>query len=658
MKIEKDRDMAAEYIWHMNLEDVTWRSVASGPGFWQDLQQRTRNVTLKIEYEQLERTGRLDSLRCDWKEGNPKKPHFFWDSDIAKWIEAASYSLGQEKDSELEGKVDEIVDLIAAAQKPDGYFNVYFTVVEPGKRFTNLKEKHELYCLGHLIEAAVAWQEATGKTDLLAITSKYADYICERFGTAPGQIRGYDGHPEIELALVKLYRATGDRKYLALCEFFVDERGREPSFFIQECERRGQPPAEQKHRNDPQGTFAYYQAHRPIREQTAVVGHAVRAMYLYSGMADLVAENSDRPLYETCNALWDDLVQRKMYITGGIGQNPKGERFTYEYDLPNDTAYNETCASIGLFFFAFRMMKLRPSGAYGDVMERCLYNTILGGASGKGDRFFYSNPLATHPLAYRNRGEDQLHITLGRQEWFDVACCPPNFARLMLSLNGYIYLKGNDSVFVNLYVNSETQLHLGECACVLRQESDYPWKPDIRFRLSMSRPGTFALHFRIPAWSGRFALLVNGAALEAPEVQDGFARVHRTWHDGDFVELRLDMHVRKTEARPEVSADCGRIALERGPIVYCFEEADNGGNLDDLTLGNGVIHEKYDPDLPGGIVKLTMEGTRRAREGWAGSNLYREKEEGKERVTLTAIPFYGRHNRSLGEMLVWIRSQD
>ncbi len=443
--------MTAEYLRQICLKDISWHDVCIGPGFWQKIQGRTNAVTLKIEYEQLQRTGRLDSLKCEWKEGDRNKPHFFWDSDIAKWIEAASYSLGQGKNLELENQVDRIIDLIAKAQAADGYLNTYFTTVEPGKRFTNLKEKHELYCLGHLIEAAVAWHEATGKSNLLDIVSKYADFVYESFGAGVGQIRGYDGHPEIELALVKLYRTTRNRKYLELSEFFVNERGTKPSFFLQECEKRGQPASEQKHRIDSQGSFAYYQAHRPVREQTAVVGHAVRAMYLYSGMADLVAENSDASLYEASSNLWEDLIRHKIYITGGIGQSPKGERFTYEYDLPNDTAYNETCASIGLFFFAFRMMKLKPSGLFVDVMERCLYNTILGGASLEGDRFFYSNPLSTHPLAYKNSTEERIHITLGRQEWFDVACCPPNYARLMLSLNGYIYLREKDGLFVNLY---------------------------------------------------------------------------------------------------------------------------------------------------------------------------------------------------------------
>ena len=650
--------MVSKYLPVQHLDEITWNRVTIGPGFWQNIQQRTNEVTLKIEYEQLQRTGRIDSLKCEWKPEDPNKPHYFWDSDIAKWIEAVSYSLARGRNPELESLVDNIVDLMAKAQSDDGYFNIYFSVVEPGKRFTNLKEKHELYCLGHLIEAAVAYREATGKSKLLEIVSRYADLAHATFGKQAGQIRGYDGHPEIELALVKLHRATDDSKYLELCEFFVDERGAEPSFFLLECEQRGQPPAEQKHRHDPQGSFAYYQAHIPVRSQESVVGHAVRAMYLYSGMADLVFENSDASLYEACVRLWRDLLRGKLYVTGGIGQSPRGERFSWEYDLPNDTAYNETCASIGLFFFAFRMMKLKPSGSFGDVMERCLYNTILGGSSLEGDRFFYSNPLSTNPLAYSNSTEERMHITLGRQEWFDVACCPPNFARLVLSLNGYVYLKENNHLFINLFINSTLDTRLNGIDLRIRQESNYPWNSDIKFTLSLERPGEFTLHFRIPAWSEGFGILVNGEEFTGAIVNDGFASISRQWRDGDAVDLRLPMRVRKIEARPEVPQDCGRVALERGPMVYCFEEADNGKDLHDLTLGEGIIQEQHDHELLGGIVKLTMEGRRRVKRNWAIEDLYREKEDGSERTVLTAIPFYSRHNRTLGEMLVWIKSQD
>ncbi|MFA6507002.1 MAG: beta-L-arabinofuranosidase domain-containing protein [Treponemataceae bacterium] len=650
--------MPDDYIHQKHLEEIPWHHAVIRKGFWQEIQQRTDKTTLQIEYEQLRRTGRLDSLKCEWKEGDPKRPHFFWDSDIAKWIEAASYSLGAGRNQDLENQVDEIVDLIDGAQASDGYFNIYFTVVEPGKRFTNLKEQHELYCLGHLIEAAIAYREATGKRKLLDIVSKYSDLVCACFGTESGRIRGYDGHPEIELALVKLFRATGNRKYLELATFFIDERGADPSFFIQECERRGVPEADQKHRADAQGTFAYYQAHCPIRKQPTVVGHAVRAMYLYTGIADLISENSDTSLYEACSRFWDDLVRHKLYITGGIGQNPKGERFTYEYDLPNDTAYNETCASIGLFFFAHKMMKLNPSGSYGDVMERCLYNTILGGASLNGDLFFYANPLSSNPLAFLNRSEESKHITLGRQAWFDVACCPPNYARLVLSLNGYLYLKEKDNLYVNLYVNSTLETRLDDIDIRLTQESKYPWESKIHFNVSLSRPTDFALHLRIPSWSDGYEIRVNGEKVENVRIEDGFFALRRHWSDGDSIDLLLPMRVRKIMARPEVAHDCGRVALERGPVVYCFEEADNGKNLHDLTLGDGNIEEHFDRQLLGEIVTLTMKGTRRTLKSWPTEDLYREKEDMREQVVLTAIPFYSRHNRTLGEMLTWIKSQD
>ncbi len=636
--------------------EIIWKDTNITEGFWEEIQRRILQVTLPIEYEQCLKTGRISALECDWKPGDPYQPHFFWDSDIAKWIEAASYSLALCWDESLIEKVDKIVDSIEKAQQEDGYFNIYYTVVEPGQRFTYLKRMHELYCLGHMIEGAVAYHQVTGKTKLLDIVSRYADLLCTLFGSGEGQIRGYDGHPEIELALVKLYKTTGQQKYLTLSKFFVDERGTSPSFFEKECEQRGEPEENRKYRFDMQGMYAYYQAHMPVREQTRAVGHAVRAMYLYSGMADVATYTDDASLHHACKTLWDNVVQRQMYVTGGIGPNPSGERFTYDYNLPNSMAYNETCASIGLFMFTYRMMLTSPHGEYGDVMERCLYNNILGGVSLSGDRFYYANPLSAHPAAYQNMNEDRSHITLMRQKWFEVACCPPNLARLMMSLSGYIYIHNQSSLIVNLFINSSTDVTLNDTKVTVSQQSNYPWEPSINIAVAPAKPCTFTLQLRLASWSKKYQIKINGMLYEEYILKDGFLCITREWNPTDVVELLLDMHVRRIEARPEVTADCGRIALERGPIVYCFEETDNGKNLEDITLTTDVIQEVYSPDLLGGIVALTMTGYQRTTQDWPQQQLYREQENGEQKMALTAIPFYSRLNRTSGEMIVWIKS--
>ena len=389
--------------------------------FWSPRQTVNRSVTLPIEYDQCRQTGRIDAWKLDWKPGQPNPPHIFWDSDVGKWIEAVAYSLATHPDKKQERLVDDVVALMAKAQHSDGYLNVHFTVVEPEKRWTNLADCHELYCAGHLIEGAVAYFEATGKRQFLDIVSRYADYIAQVFGRGPGQKRGYCGHPEIELALVKLYRATGRQRYLDLAKYFIDERGQEPNYFRQNAPQR----------ND---DYSYCQAHEPVRKQDQVVGHAVRAMYLYCGTADVAHETADETLLPALRKLWRHLTRTRLYVTGGIGSTRQNEGFTFDYDLPSETAYCETCAAVGLVFWSHRLLQLTGAGEFADVMERALYNSCISGVSLDGRRFFYANPLAVYPATTRDE-----FVSAERREWFDCACCPPNIARLIASVGQYFY---------------------------------------------------------------------------------------------------------------------------------------------------------------------------------------------------------------------------
>ncbi len=638
---------------------IKWNNVNILNGFWSNIQNTILDVTLPIEYKQCESTGRISSLKLEWRQGQPQKPHFFWDSDIAKWVEAVSYSLALRKDQALIDRVDQIVDMIENAQQEDGYFNVYYTVVEPGNRFTYLKRMHELYCAGHLIEAAVAYYDATGKRKFLDLMCKYADLLYETFGASPGKICGYDGHEEIELALVKLYRITGNEKYLELSRFFIDERGKSPLFFDTECDQRGESPEDRKYRADGQGIYSYYQSHVPVREQNKAVGHAVRAMYLYCGMVDVAAETGDRELLEACERLWKNVTGRQMYITGGIGPNPVGERFTFDHDLPNYMAYNETCASIGLLFWAHRLLLINRDGKYADVMERCLFNNILGGVSLSGDRFYYSNPLAANPGAYENMNEERSHISLMRQEWFEVACCPPNLARLVMSLGEYIYSAAGDKIYVNLYINSSTEFEISDSRVSVSQSSGYPWDGNIKLTVEPQHSLEFELNVRIPQWCDHFEIRVNNETLDYSGcIHKGFAGINRLWKKDDIVEVRIDMPVRRTEARPEVIYNCGRIALERGPIVFCIEEEDNGANLSDITITGDDIKEEFDSGLLNGVMVLKATGKRRKIKEWPEETLYRKAVNNTEKIEIKAIPFYSRLNRKPGEMLVWIKAEE
>ncbi len=629
------------------IEPVPFTQVSIEDDFWAPRQKINRDVTLNVQYEQLKSTGRLDAWT--WKAGEPNQPHIFWDSDVAKWIEAGAYSLALHPDGQLEERIDAYIDAAAAAQEPDGYLNSHFIHVEPEKRWTNLRDWHELYCAGHLIEAAVAYYQATGKRKLLDVMCRYADLIDRTFGPNDGQMRGYPGHEEIELALVKLYRVTEEPRYLKLAQFFVEERGRQPHYYVIEAEQR-----DEKTKQSWVGDFSYNQANVPVREQTEVRGHAVRAGYFYAGVTDVGAELGDESLVQASKRLWNNLTQRRMYITGGVGPTHQNEGFTIDYDLPNESAYAETCASIALIFWAQRMLHVDPRRRYADVLERALYNCVLSGESLSGDAFFYTNRLAVYPPMepFTPGG-----VGARRSDWFGCACCPPNLARLLASLGGYVYSKSEDALWVHLYVGSSVKLQLAGQEISLRQETDYPWNGQIQLKLWLNKPARFALMLRIPRWCPKARLLVNGEKVALGKVTSkGYARIERKWHDGDKIELLLSMPVERIEAHPKVRQDCGRVALQRGPLVYCLEEPDNGPDLNDIALPSGsAIEAEFDPDLLGGVVALTGEALRRDEDAF-GKALYRPVGTDYRMIAFRAIPYYAWANRELGEMLVWLNA--
>lgn len=626
------------------LKPVHFRNVTVGGPFWGPRVASNATATIAAQYEQLKKTGRLDAFRLNWKPGMQPVPHRFWDSDVAKWIEAASYTLAVRPDAVLVKTLDEVVDLVISAQQPDGYLNIYYTVVEPDKRWRDLLWGYELYCAGHLMEAAVAHAEATGQRKLLDALCRYADLICATFGRGAGQIRGYCNHPEIELALVKLYRATGERRYLDLAYYFVDERGQQPNYFDSETIALSGQNDIFNHYFTQSGrkySHEFNLSHKPIREQERVTGHAVRATYLYSAMVDLALETGDTTLWDACQRFWKHMTGALMYVTGGIGPSRLNEGFTTDYDLPNDTAYCETCAAIGLVLWNHRLVQLDLDARYVDVMERALYNGTISGVSLDGMRFFYVNPLESQGNHHR-------------QEWFPVACCPPNLARLIGQLGGLIYSEGEDVAVVHLYVEGDGTLQIGGRQVILRQETDYPWDGRVRITLEPETPMHFALKLRIPGWCRRASIRVCGQP--TPLVTEkGYAVLAREWQPDDIVELELSMPIERVYAHPNVRADVGRVALQRGPIVYCLEGADNGPGLNALTLPRDIrLEPKWEPDLLGGVVSITG-GALKVAESGPTLPLYQSMPHEVTPVTVKAIPYCTWDNRAPGEMLVWIR---
>ncbi|HEX2145923.1 MAG TPA: beta-L-arabinofuranosidase domain-containing protein [Glycomyces sp.] len=610
--------------------------------FWSPRRATVRTRTIPHQEERLREGGQFEALLLKPRshDGDEREMFpIFWESDVAKWIEAASYVLAREDDPELDAALDRAIALLAGAQQEDGYLNNYFTAVKPGKRFTDLRDAHELYCAGHLIEAGVAHYEATGKTSLLDIVRRYADLIDREFGSGGSCEGGYCGHQEIELALVKLFRATGERRYLDLSLRLTDNRGKSPFYFDVEAERRGD--AGYFGGNGPivrsdKRSREYGQTHAPVREQATAVGHSVRAMYQYTAMADLALELGDDGLKEACERLWDDLVSTKLYVTGGIGSDPSIEGFGKAFDLPDRTGYAETCAAIGLVFWAHRMMLLTGEAKYVDVLERALYNGVLSGASADGTKYFYGNPLASDG-------------TVERSDWFDCACCPPNLARLLTSLEQYVYVADADGLAVNLFVCGTAEFDHAGNRVKIEQTSDYPWEGAIGFAFDLEAPLAMTLRLRLPEWTtGAASIAVNGTTL--PYTTDrGYAVLARTWAPGDRVELTLPMAPVLVRADARVESAHGKVAIQRGPIVHCVEEVDNVAPVPHLVVArSGDLRTEHadghDQIIADGLVDEPADG-----------GLYRTEAPAPKRTEIRTVPYYAWANRGKSTMAVWVR---
>jgi DUF1680 family protein len=549
---------------------------------------------------------------------------YFNDSDLYKVIEGAAYSLKIHPDPELEKYVDSVIDKIAAAQWEDGYLYTFYSLPrhQPEKRWTDVQNKHELYCAGHFFEAAVAYYQTTGKRKILDVAIKLADYIDSVFG--PGKKYDVPGHEEIEIGLVKLYGVTSEKRYLELAKFFLDERGR-----ADERKIYGE----------------YCQDHKPVIEQNAAVGHAVRAGYLYSGMADVAALTSDADYINALDQIWNDVVSKKLYITGGIGARGGGESFGSDYELPNATAYCETCAAIANAMWNHRMSLLHGDAKYIDILERIIYNGFLSGISLSGNTFFYPNPLASD-------GKYQ------RSPWFGCACCPTNIVRFMPSLPGYAYAQQAGNIFVNLFIAGGAEIKLPGNTVSLRQQTRYPWDGDVKITVEPERADQFTVCVRIPGWvqnrpvpsdlydysdsnQEQATLKVNGDQV-AIKTAKGYVSIDRTWKKGDTIDLNLPMPIRRVRANPKIKDNVGLIAIERGPVVYCFEGADNLKGVASLILPPDTkLQSEYHGDLLGGIVTISGRGQIRV--------------DGKmQDIDVVAIPYYAWAHRGKSEMAVWI----
>ena len=647
-----------------DINETDLRKLTINDPFLGEYQRLVRDVVIPYQWEALndripeaEPSHALDNFRI--AAGLQKGDFYgmvFQDSDVTKWLEAVAWSLCQKPDPVLEKTADEVIILLGEAQCEDGYLNTWYMLKEPGLRWTNLAECHELYCAGHLFEAAVAFYKATGKRALLDIACRFADHINDVFGPGENQLHGYPGHPEIELALMRLFEVTENKTYLQLANYFVEERGTQPHYYDIEYKKRG-------------GTYhwgnwgeawmikdkAYTHAHKPMAEQDEAVGHAVRSVYLMTGMAHLARMSGDESKRQACLRIWNNMIQRRMYITGGIGSQGIGEAFTSDYDLPNDTAYSESCASIGLMMFARRMLEMEGDGQYADVMERALYNTVLGGMSMDGKHFFYVNPLETYPKAIpHNHIYD--HVKPVRQRWFGCACCPPNIARTLAALGHYIFTPRQDALFINLYVGNTLQVAAGDKNLSVTITGNYPWNERVEITLNADEPVQHTLALRIPDWCENACVELNGEQFSG-EVDKGYLHINRLWSTGDKIVLIMPMPVRRVYGNPLVRHLAGKVALQRGPVVYCLEEADNGSELHNLYIdSNSEFVEIEGSGIMTNKILIQARGQRQALSDSQNKPLYQFDRPMTQSApqTLTFVPWFSWANRGEGEMRIWV----
>ena len=583
------------------IEQIDFSHVKINDNFWSPRLSKHVSATLPVCIDQIEnQTGRIRNFENAAKGEGEHSGIFFDDSDVYKALEGMAYSLINNPDPELEKKADEWIDKFAAAQQPDGYINTFYTLTGLDKRWTNM-DKHEMYCAGHMIEAGVAYYQATGKRKLLDVCIRMTDHMMSQFG--PGKRHWVPGHEEIELALVKLYQTTQEQKYLDFAYWLLEERG------------HGHGTMGDEGKWDP----VYYQDIVPVRRLTDISGHAVRCMYLYCGMADVAALKNDTGYIAAIDRLWDDVVHRNMYITGGIGSSRDIEGFTEDYDLPNLDAYCETCASVGMVLWNQRMNQLTGDSKYIDILERSLYNGALAGISLGGDRFFYVNPL-------ESKGDHH------RQEWYGCACCPSQLSRFLPSIGNYIYASSDDALWVNLYIGNTGQIRIGETDILLTQETDYPWDGSVKLTISTSQPLEKEIRLRIPNWCKTYDLSINGKRINVSE-KKGYA-VIKDWKSQDVIALDMDMPVEIVAADPHVKENFGKRAIQRGPLVYCMEEIDNPEYFDQIQLSPSTTFQTaFVSDILNGIKTIKTNG--RAQ-------------------SATFIPYYAWDNRKAGKMRVWI----
>ena len=630
-------------------KNISLKNVQVQDGFWKPMQDLIietvipyQEKILNDEIPGVEKSHALANFRI--AAGMEKGEFYgmvFQDSDVAKWLEAVAYSLVVHPDAELEKRADEVIETIEKAQQEDGYLNTYFTIKEPEHRWQNLQECHELYCAGHMMEAAVAYYDATGKDKLLKVMERMADHIDRRFG--PDKITGIPGHQEVEIGLMRLYHTTGEERYCNLAEYFINERGKNPNFFYEESQKRGWT----HFGIDPKDTV-YNQSFATVYDQKEAVGHSVRAVYMYTAMADIAGTTGDERLYQACVDLWKNMTEKRMYLTAGIGSTGELEAFTKDYDLPNDMVYAETCASIGLIFFAKQMLELEANGKYADVMERAFYNGTISGMQADGKRFFYVNPLEVNP-GISGVVPGYKHVLPERPGWYACACCPPNLVRLITSLGKYVWDETDDTIFFHMFVGQKAELEKAD----IDVESSYPWEGKVTYHVHSKKEEEYTLAIHIPGYLKDICVKVNGEQIEWKKfMKNGYLYLTRKWGESQ-VEILFDLEVRKVYANKNVREDAGKVALMRGPFVYCFEGVDNDNDLQAMCIDADTQAETFVGKE--GVLKdkvcIHVQGYEDERESDA---LYSEEKPDYQPHELTAIPYYLWGNRGVNQMRVWM----